>query len=265
MTDPRLSRAGAERLEEEIARRRGESGRGPNPESVTLTAEGAILRYNVEDIGAYKGVEFFASECSWTVGRAGEDIEYPYVDGGTSEDTGRLPWKGTITTRWFGKNWRARLENFIAVIEVRSDPGDLRLPGGFATINAKVWKGDVRKTGGRGGAELTLTWTEQSYNAYVYMYDAASSPATQAEDLVAGTTAADDVETYAESIRDPDATAEDNMAALNDAEAALDESEAAVDGDTPEGQEELDRLALARARMYEAFPDQEYLQQSANG
>lgn len=259
MTDPRLSRAGRERLEEEIAERRASAGGGPNPASVNLTENSAILRYSVEDIGTWKGVEFYATECEWEVGRDGEDIDYPYVDGGDSEDTGRVRWKGSIITKWFGRDWLARCENFIGLIEARPDPGDLQLPGGFARIRAKIWRGKLRKSAGRGGVEMTLTFSEQSFASFVYMYDAASSPATQAEDLAAGTSAEDAVGSYADSVRDPDATAEDNMNALNDATTALDEAEANVDDTTPEGQEELDRLALCRSRMYESFPDQDYL------
>jgi hypothetical protein len=262
MTDPRLSRAGAERFAAAAEARRTAAGRGPNPDSVTLTATGAILRYRPEDIGTFKGVEFFAQDCEWEVGRDGEDIEYPYVDGGTSEDTGRLRWKGTITTRWFGTDWLRRLENFIGVIESRSEPGDLQLPGGFARINAKIWRGNVSKAGGRNGAAMKLTFSEQSYAAFVYMYDAASSPATQAEDLAAGTGAEEWVDAYAESVRDPDASPEDNLAALQNAEQSLDDEDATTDASTPEGQERLDRTALCRDRMYEAFPDQDYLEAS---
>lgn len=264
MSDVRLSRAGAERLAEESARRQAAAGRGPNPESTTLTADGAVLRYRIEDLGFYKGVEFYAQETEFTVGRDGEEIQYPYVDGQTEEDTGRLPWRGTIVTRWFGANWLQRLENFIGILEARPDPGDLQLPGGFARITAKIQRGRIRKTGGRGGAEMTLTFYEIGESAFVYMYDAASSPASQAQDLVPD--GFDDaqtmVDTYADSVRDPDATAEDQLYALNDAQQELIDAENEVDDSTPEGQEQLDRLALCRSRMREAFPDQDYLADS---
>jgi hypothetical protein len=262
MTDARLSVPGA--LTAASPTRWGRAVRGPNPESMTLTADGAILRYKPEDIGTYKGVEFFAQEVEWEVGRDGEEIQYPYVDGQTEEDTGRLPWRGTILTRFFGVNWLQRCENFIGVIEARSEPGDLQLPGGFARFNAKIRKGKVRKLAGRGGCEMTLTFCEISYSAYVYMYDAASSPATQAQDLVPDgmDNAQAFVDSYADSVRDPYSTADDNLAALDAANDALDEEEQEVDGDTPEGQADLDRLALCRARMNEAFPDQDYLEES---
>ncbi len=258
MTDVRLSRGGRERMATAAAER-STTPRGPNPTTVATTDSGAVIRYKLEDIGSYKGVEFYATDCSFEVGRDGEEIQYPYVDGQCSEDTGRLPQRGTITTRWFGPDWLSLCENFLGVIEARSEPGDLQLPGGFAVINAKVWKGSVRKVGGRGGCEVTLTWSEESFSSHVYMFNAASSPATQAEDLAAGTSAEDAVYAYAESVRDGDSTAEDNLAALNDADAALDDAEADVDDTTPEGQEELDRLARCRSRMNEAFPDQDYL------
>ncbi len=258
-TQAQLSRGGAQRFEEAAT-----ASRGPNPDSVTLTSDGAIVRYRLEDLGSYKGVEFYAEDTEFEVGRDGEEIQYPYVDGQTEEDTGRAPWRGSIVTRWFGTNWLARLENFIGVIEVRSDPGDLQLPGGFARINAKIKRGKVQKRGGRGGATMTLTFYEVGHNAFVYMYDAATSPATQAQDLVPEgfTDAQDMVDLYADSVRDPDASAEDQLYALNDAQQELNDAEAEVDGDTPEGQEQLDRLALCRSRMREAYPDQEYLEQS---
>jgi hypothetical protein len=230
----------------------GKKSKWPGPNRVADMPEGVRV-YDPPALGRWKGLEFLCESSETTGGRSIAKISPPYIPGQIVHDMGRKGQAITLKTVWIGDNWKARLQNFRAVVEGEASSGELAMPDGGAVLTAHVETFQEPRAYDRDSCEFTLTMAEDSQVDAVLAYSQSSS----ASDGVPPT----DTEVHAlidaweTACNDPDATPEEIDEARANADSAITESESALDTDTVDGVEAEEGYEQARGRVADGSED----------
>lgn len=228
----------------------------PGPNRVGAFPAGLRI-YDPPALGRWKGLDFLAISAEPTGGRSIAKIPVPYVPGQIVHDLGRKAWGITIRMLWIGDDWRARMENFVAVLDSQSSSGELALPDGGAVLTAHVetWSAPREYEDARDSAELTVVFAEDSRVDTILIFAASPTEGAVGEVPAGQTTARDAVENFRTVSADPDATDEEIEAAYRDADAALAAVEAQQDLDTVTGCDAEEGCVRSRGLMVESLDD----------
>lgn len=215
----------------------------------------SVRIYDPPALGSWKGMEFLAASCESSGGRSIAKIPLPYIPGQIVHDLGRKGEAHTVKTVWIGGDWRARLENFRAVIAGQATSGELALPDGGDVLTAHVdtWTIPRQYEDARDSGEMTIVWVEDSQVDVVLTRRGISS-------LKDGVPTSDEVvhaliDKWESTMNDPDATSDERQTAYENAAAAIQDSEDDLDTDTVDGVEAEEGYERTKGDLAEATED----------